>query len=208
MVDYFKDKPGELPGGDEPGAPRDISSWRDIYVTAKKLVAKCVHKEKEFGWARAGMSTHPRDFSPTRSLIIHRVYFLPNFSSCRLHSDWISRNRLGNWDFCVGHQLEYRSRDRRWNLQQRLSRLAPNRSALIASKFKAKDFGAETVTMVSNFEWGGPQIWYSKRYLITLEDEQFSLKTVGALLSNPCTLFVNVLCLARHYLDISADLKS
>ena len=131
-----------------------------------------------------------------------------NFSSCRLHSDWISRNRLGNWDFCVGHQLEYRSRDRRWNLQQRLSRLAPNRSALIASKFKAKDFGAETVTMVSNFEWGGPQIWYSKRYLITLEDEQFSLKTVGALLSNPCTLFVNVLCLARHYLDISADLKS
>ena len=38
------------------------------------------------------------------------------------------------------------------NLQQRLSRLAPNRSALTASKFKAKDFGAETVTMVSNFE--------------------------------------------------------
>ena len=79
MVDYFKDKPGELPGGDEPGVPTDISSWRDIYVTAKKLVEKCVYKEKEFGWAQAGMSTHPRDFSPTRSLIIHRVSFLPKF---------------------------------------------------------------------------------------------------------------------------------
>ena len=88
MVDYFKDKPGTLPGGDEPGAPTDISKWHDIYVTAKELVEKCVLKERVFGWARAGMSTHPRDFSPTWSLIIHHVFIsYLSFSSCRLRSD-------------------------------------------------------------------------------------------------------------------------
>ena len=102
MVKYFQDKPGELPGGDEPGVPTDISSWRDIYVTAKKLIRKCVHKEKAFGWARAGMSTHPRNFFLPWSPIIHRIYSLPKVFELPT-SFWLkSKVTLGELEFLCG----------------------------------------------------------------------------------------------------------
>lgn len=55
MVTYFQDKPGELPGGDWKGPPSDLSSWQDVYLTAKRLVEKCVMEKNKLGWSQIGM---------------------------------------------------------------------------------------------------------------------------------------------------------
>lgn len=55
MVSFFKDRRGELPGGDQRGPSTDVSTWRNIQVRAQRLVTKCVLEENKFGWSRTGM---------------------------------------------------------------------------------------------------------------------------------------------------------
>ena len=56
MVDYFRDKPGELPGGDREGPPTDLSSWRNIYKVAERVLNDCVIGRRSLGWEVTGMN--------------------------------------------------------------------------------------------------------------------------------------------------------
>jgi len=54
MVDYFSDKPGELPGGDETGPISDTASWRNLHDIAGRVVDECVLKTGQLGWQKTG----------------------------------------------------------------------------------------------------------------------------------------------------------
>lgn len=55
MVDYFANRPGELPGGDESDAPdADSSTWRNMEFVANRTVNDCVLGKGELGWQMTG----------------------------------------------------------------------------------------------------------------------------------------------------------
>jgi len=54
MVDYFLDKPGELPGGDKIGPISDTATWSNLHYVAERLVKDCVLEKGQIGWQMTG----------------------------------------------------------------------------------------------------------------------------------------------------------
>lgn len=54
MVDYFSDRPGELPGGDQTGPLSDTATWHNLHNVAESVVKYCVLENEQFGWQMTG----------------------------------------------------------------------------------------------------------------------------------------------------------
>lgn len=54
MVDYFSDKPGELPGGDQTGPLTDSATWRSLHDVAESILKYCVSRPGQLGWQMTG----------------------------------------------------------------------------------------------------------------------------------------------------------
>lgn len=56
MVEYFEDKPGELPGSDGIGPENDYSSYGKLLDIAHNTIQDCVLDKGVLGWEQTGMA--------------------------------------------------------------------------------------------------------------------------------------------------------